>query len=193
MDVKNISEGCEDFTGNVWLLENNEKVLVDVGQGDSWNEIKKIDEVDKVVITHSHSDHVENLKNVQDKFNPKVYALEPSNLQFEATELDEGQKIELCGLYFEIIHTPGHKNDSICLYNPENNILFTGDLIFPEGGFGRTDLTEGDREQLIKSIKKIIELDVERFYPGHEDAVTQKADHWISKSLENAAKREPKY
>ena len=193
MDVKNISESCEDFTGNVWLLENGEKVLVDVGKGDSWEEIRKLDQIDKVVITHSHSDHVENLSKVLDNFNPEVCAFEPSNLQFEATELNEGQEIQLCRLSFEIFHTPGHKDDSICLYNPEEGILFTGDLIFPEGSFGRTDLAEGNREQLIESIKKITKLDVEMFCPGHDGAVNEKANLWIKESLENAEKREPKY
>lgn len=193
MDITNISEDCEDFTGNIWLLENGENVLIDVGKGDSLEKIRQIDKVDKVVITHSHSDHVENLPEVIEEFNPDVYALKPENLPAKAKELDIKENLELCNLSFNIIHTPGHKDDSICLYNPDKKILFTGDLIFPKGSFGRTDLAEGDREKLIESIKKIKQLDVEEFYPGHEGAVTEKANEWIAKSLENAEKREPKY
>ncbi len=195
MKVTNLAEDTEDFTGNVWLLENgNEKILIDAGTGDSWQEIEKLESVNKVVITHSHYDHVDNLPKIADRYSPEIYAYEPSNLPVtDVKELEEGEEIELGGVSFSVIHTPGHKDDSICLYSRGEKLLFTGDLIFPEGGFGRTDLEEGDRDLLIESIQKIVELDVEEFYPGHDGAVSENANDWIEKSLEEAKKHEPKY
>lgn len=193
MKIENLAKNAEDFTGNVWLLSNSENVLVDVGEGDCWRNIEELASVDKVVITHSHHDHVRNLEKVVEKFSSEVYAYEPGNLRVEAEELEEGDEIEFSGTMFEVFHTPGHKNDSICLYSPEEKILFTGDLIFPEGSFGRTDLAEGDRNLLIESIEKVVDLEVKEFYPGHENAVKENAESWIEKSLEEAKKREPKY
>lgn len=193
MRVSNLAEETEDFTGNIWHLENSEDVLIDAGTGDSWDKVSELGSVDKVVVTHSHYDHVDNLEKTVEKFGSEVFAFAPENLEVEAEEVGEGDVIELCGEEFEVFHTPGHKNDSICLYSRESGILFTGDLIFPEGGFGRTDLEEGDRDTLIESIRKVSGLKVEAFYPGHEGAVKEDADEWIQRSLEEAEKREPKY
>ncbi len=193
MEITNLSENSEDFTGNVWLLSDQENILIDAGTGDSWNMIKELEKVDKVVVTHSHHDHVDNLPKIVDRFDPEVFAFEPDNLPVNAEKLDEGREIDLGGVRFRAIHTPGHRNDSICLYSPAEKILFTGDLVFPGGSFGRTDLAEGDREILIESIEKIAELDVEKFYPGHDGSVKEDANDWINKSLEEAKKREPKY
>lgn len=193
MEISNLAENTEDFTGNVWLISGEENILVDVGTGGSWQNIRELDSVDKVVITHSHYDHVDTLPKVLDKFDPEIYAYEPENLPVESERIKEGESLELSGSSFEVLHTPGHKDDSICLYSPEEKILFAGDLLFPEGGFGRTDLEEGDRDLLINSIEKIVELDVEKMYCGHDPAATENVNQEIKKSLEEARKKESKY
>jgi len=114
-------------------------------------------------------------------------------LEIEAEKIQEGQNIEINGINFNVIHTPGHKDDSVCLYSEKEKILFTGDLIFPEGGFGRTDLLEGNRDKLIQSIEKITQLDVKEFYPGHELSVKNKANQQIQDSLKEAKKNQSKY
>lgn len=193
MRIENLASDADDFTGNAWIMENGETVLIDTGTGDSWQEIEKLEHVDKVVITHSHYDHVDNLPKVMDRWEPDVYAYEPGNLPVEAEKLRDEEKVELAGVEFLVIHTPGHKDDSICLYSTSQKILFTGDLIFPGGSFGRTDLDEGDRDLLIESIEKIAELDINSFYPGHDNAVKENAEEQVQKSLEEARKRESKY
>jgi hydroxyacylglutathione hydrolase len=193
MEISNLAEKTEGFTGNVWFLSGEENVLIDTGTGDSWQNIQELESVDKVVVTHSHYDHADNLPKVLDKFDPKIYSFEPESLPVESEQLDEGDSIELSGLKFEVIHTPGHKDDSICLYSPEEKILFAGDLLFPKGGFGRTDLEEGDRDLLIESVEKITELDVEEMYCGHDPATTENVNEQIQKSLEAAKRRNSKY
>jgi hydroxyacylglutathione hydrolase len=192
MKVENLRVKAYDFTGNVWKFENDdETVLIDAGTGDSWDEIRKLEEVDKVVVTHSHYDHVDNLPKIVDRYSPEVYSYEPENLPVEASKLED--EIDLAGLNFEVFHTPGHKDDSICLYNREEGLLFTGDLLFPDGGFGRTDLEEGDRNLLIESIEKIEGLYVEEMFCGHDPAATEDVEEQISRSLKEARKRESKY
>jgi len=194
MKVKNLAEEASDFTGNIWKFERNgETVLIDGGTGDSWEQIKGLEKVDKVVVTHSHYDHIDNLPKTVDLFTPEVYAFEPNNLPVEASELDEGETVSLGGLDFEVFHTPGHRDDSVCIYSEAEKILFTGDLIFPEGGFGRTDLDQGDRDLLIESIEKVEGLEVDEMYCGHEEAVFEGVEEQISRSLEEARKRESKY
>lgn len=209
MKVENLCRNTEDFTGNVWLVRRNSKefrgsqkpetvsssetVLVDAGTGDCWKNIEKLESVDKVVLTHSHHDHVDNLPRIKDLFSPEIYAYEPDNLPVNSKRLEEGDTVKFGDTEFEVFHTPGHKDDSICLYSKKEKMLFAGDLLFPEGSFGRTDLEEGDRDLLIQSIEKIAELDVEKMYCGHDEAVLSNANSQIQESLEAAKKKEPKY
>lgn len=195
MEITNLAKDTEEFTGNVWKVENNgETLLIDVGKGEEVMEkIRDIDNLDYVILTHTHYDHVENLPKVLDQFSPEVYAFEPSNLDLKVNKVDEGQSLDILNNNVNFYHTPGHKDDSICIYFRKKGFLFTGDLIFPEGGFGRTDLEEGDRDTLISSIEKIKDLEVSSFYPGHDESVLEDANSWINRSLESARKREPKY
>lgn len=65
---------------------------------------------------------------------------------------------------FEIIHTPGHTQGSICLYDGET--LISGDTIFAYGGFGRVDMG-GSIKDMKQSIKKLLKLDIKHILPGH--------------------------
>jgi len=88
---------------------------------------------------------------------------------------------------FEVIHTPGHTPGGICLYDPVSKILFSGDTVFQDGSFGRTDLYGGNTKKLIDSIKKLTQLDVSIMYPGHGDAVAEDANDQIKMSLRMAS------
>ncbi len=83
----------------------------------------------------------------------------------------------------EVIHTPGHTPGGICLYDDDSKTLFSGDTVFQDGSFGRTDLYGGSASQLIESIKRLTLLDVSVMYPGHGDIVTGGANEQIRMSL----------
>ncbi|MBD3415681.1 MAG: MBL fold metallo-hydrolase [Candidatus Altiarchaeales archaeon] len=84
--------------------------------------------------------------------------------------LEDGNTIDLGGVALEVLHTPGHTPGSICLYEPGERVLFTGDTIFV-GGVGRTDFKGGSWDELRDSIGRLAEFDekrgVERICPGH--------------------------
>jgi glyoxylase-like metal-dependent hydrolase (beta-lactamase superfamily II) len=106
--------------------------------------------------------------------NPPEYMLAWISGKFERFNPDEavheGDEILLGGISFKAIHTPGHSRGGICLYCKENNVIFSGDTIFQES-IGRTDLTGGSKNTLLKSIsEKILILpDETEIYPGHGD------------------------
>lgn len=83
----------------------------------------------------------------------------------------------------EVIHTPGHTPGGICLYEAGSKILFSGDTVFQDGSFGRTDLYGGSIAQLIESIQKLTSLDINTMYPGHGDIVIKDANEHIKMSL----------
>ncbi|ADN02608.1 hypothetical protein STHERM_c16700 [Spirochaeta thermophila DSM 6192] len=85
--------------------------------------------------------------------------------------LTDGKELDPWGL--RLLHTPGHSPGSICLYAPEEGVLFSGDTLFREG-VGRTDLPGGSWEALERSIvERLYPLgDGIRVYPGHGPETT---------------------
>ena len=79
-----------------------------------------------------------------------------------------------------ILSTPGHTPGSICLYFPEDKVLFSGDTLF-KMGYGRTDLPGGNYSQLMNSLDLLLALPPETgVYPGHGEHTTIGAEaRWI--------------
>jgi glyoxylase-like metal-dependent hydrolase (beta-lactamase superfamily II) len=145
-----------------------------------------------LILTHGHADHIagatelrENFKNIKvciHKADSKMLGDTYSNCSRSAgVEItaapadiifDKETEFDFDGIKFQIIHTPGHSPGGICLYNRENNILFSGDSLFA-GSIGRTDFPNYDaekrQEQLIEGIKtKLLILPEETIVaPGH--------------------------
>ena len=112
-------------------------------------------EVVALLITHAHPDHVCGVEYMQQTYNLQAI-IQPS----------EGQ-LDIPYFNIEVIATPGHKEDCVCYYLREENILFTGDTLFQES-IGRTDLPGGDMGTLIRSLNKLVVLPEDtQVYPGH--------------------------
>jgi glyoxylase-like metal-dependent hydrolase (beta-lactamase superfamily II) len=184
MQIRNLAADAEQFTSNAYLLEDS--CLIDTGTDPIIRKRLQDKHVETIVITHSHHDHIENLPQIVEKHQPTVYGFEPANLPVEAEALSDGDTIDLCGSEFQILHTPGHRDDSICLYQPQEKLLFSGDLVFPNGYFGRFDLPQGDQDKLIQSLERVAELDVQKLYAGHDPATTKDVNHQIKQSLQHA-------
>ena len=82
--------------------------------------------------------------------------------------LDDGDALDLDGIKFEVVYTPGHTPGHVVIFNRVSKIAFVGDVIFA-GSIGRTDFPRGDHPTLINSITgKLWPLgDDMRFVPGH--------------------------
>jgi glyoxylase-like metal-dependent hydrolase (beta-lactamase superfamily II) len=137
--------------------------------------------------THCHLDHIFGNKLIADTFGlkPMYHQLETQLL--EAAEsygkqwgiyaepsplaeqfLNEGDKVSVGGLTFDIIFAPGHSPGSLCFYQPEYKVLFGGDVLFKQS-IGRFDLPGGDEQTLLNSIREklfVLPGDV-RVLPGH--------------------------
>ena len=89
---------------------------------------------------------------------------------FGTFTFEDGETLNIEDVEFKIILTPGHTDGSACFAC--GNYLFTGDTLF-KGTVGRTDFPTGNREDMIKSVKKLFALDVDfNVYPGHEQFTT---------------------
>jgi hydroxyacylglutathione hydrolase len=85
----------------------------------------------------------------------------------------DGQKYAVGNLEFEVRHCPGHTPGHVVLYEPKEQKVFVGDVLFA-GSIGRTDLPGGSTEQLLDSIKnKLLSLDDNvTVYSGHGPLTT---------------------
>ncbi|MGP1593734.1 MAG: MBL fold metallo-hydrolase [Treponema sp.] len=81
---------------------------------------------------------------------------------------------------FSVIHTPGHTNGSICLWDPDEKIVFSGDTLFYHSR-GRTDLIDGNETALCQSIKKLFSMlpNETAVYTGHGTNTTIGAEKTV--------------
>jgi len=97
--------------------------------------------------------------------------------------LKDGDLIEDC----EVIHTPGHTPGSICLYNPDNRVIFVGDnLNYSDGkikGPGSRLIPEPEKYK--ESMRKLSDLDIEVILTGHGPPVKSDANKKLSEFLDS--------
>ncbi|TFF98285.1 MAG: MBL fold metallo-hydrolase [Promethearchaeota archaeon] len=93
----------------------------------------------------------------------------------EVTEITTEETIKINSQYeFNIYHTPGHSQGSVCYYEPSEKVLIPGDLVFSGGSIGRYDFPGSSLKSLQNSIKFVAEnLDVKYLLPGHMQISTQ--------------------
>ncbi len=200
MEVHHVTEAAQTFTCNAYLVTGDRPTLVDAGAFDGVVEAisEHTDDLEAVVLTHQHGDHIAELEAVCEAFEPEVYAYEPHPLRTHG--IDAGETIPIGDETFEVVFTPGHADDHISLVS--ETTLFSGDVVvhndgaFEYGSFGRTDRPGQSREQLIESIERLLEAlpeTVEHLYAGHGDVFHGDVRDVVATALERAAKREPKY
>lgn len=181
--IRNIARRTETVTSNVFLVAGDRRVLVDVGNGfDAVAATREhVDDLDAVVVTHTHYDHVENLPDVAEAFDVDVWGFDTTQDGIDHA-LGDGDSVQLGDHEYTALHTPGHKNDHLCLFSAAANVLFAGDLVFADGSFGRTDLEEGDRDRLVESIDRVLDTvpeDLVAMHPGHGPSVEDRPYHDI--------------
>ena len=135
-------------------------------------------QVEAVLLTHGHFDHVGAVKDLVAETDCDVYICEDDlglppmftngKLYYSKT-YGEGDTLQLAGLEIGVLHTPGHTPGSVCLTCEK--FLFSGDTLF-EGGCGRTDIG-GSWPQIQSSLARLAALDTDYIvYPGHGGSTT---------------------
>lgn len=81
--------------------------------------------------------------------------------------LEENELIRFGTHTLKVIETPGHSRGSVCFYEEEEGVLFSGDTLF-QSSIGRTDLDGGSMMMIIQSLRMLCQLpDTTVVYPGH--------------------------
>ncbi len=87
--------------------------------------------------------------------------------------MKDGETVEIAGMQFLVIATPGHTKGSCCYYFEENKVLLSGDTLFQDS-VGRTDLPTGSMSTLVRSVheKLMVLPDDVVVYPGHGECTS---------------------
>jgi glyoxylase-like metal-dependent hydrolase (beta-lactamase superfamily II) len=119
-----------------------------------------------VVATHCHPDHTSTIWDLARTLRAKVVAYGSSPIAHDVS-VSGGDALQVGNGKVRVLYTPGHTEDSICLYDGES--LFTGDTLFI-GNCGRTDLPGGSPMKMFESLRSIMRrLPPETtVYPGHD-------------------------
>jgi len=157
-----------------------------------------------ILATHGHFDHILAVTELKLAYRIPFYAhrsdapvvnrMERTAKYFTGIDTDPAPKIDrplidnkvskLGDLSLKVVHTPGHTPGSVCLYCKEEKVLFSGDTIFADGNYGRTDLTGGDAEKLKESIIKILALPEDTIiYSGHGEETNVKKEKYFYRFL----------
>jgi glyoxylase-like metal-dependent hydrolase (beta-lactamase superfamily II) len=195
------------FDGNVYLVLDERPILVDAGMmaGPTLKNIKKyIDpkKIEMIVLTHCHHDHSGAAPELKEATGARLllserevgcvgddlttvshlFGQQAPDYEVDGT-LTGGMVLDIGEWRLEVMETPGHSEGSICLYEKNERVLFSGDTVFPDGNIGRTDMYGGDTIKLIKSIEKLTALDVKTMYPGHMEITGRDVNRQIQMSL----------
>ncbi len=184
MKVKSFLGGYDkNLSYIVWCPETRFAALIDASVEsepifnfiDSENLI-----LEKVFITHTHRDHIYYLDDFIHQYPMiNIYChTNPINLSNNyCIPLDHNQVISIGKILLTILHTPGHFADSICIWNKESSMIFTGDTVFI-GRTGRVVSSTSCLEDLYNSIYNIIlKLPLKTIvYPGHHYGFSKSAE-----------------
>lgn len=193
----------------VYVLEEG-RTLIDVGNMyglvDELQDLGPLDHIERILITHSHFDHVGGVEEIYQLVSPDVYihplakeylALhrEPFPSFFKA--LDNENKIKLVqdgdlidgAPPLRVIHTPGHTAGDVCFFDESSGALFSGDAVLPQkeklaGMLSKPDEVCGGRmSDKIKGLQRLLQLPVRHLLPGHGQPVFDKGMDQIKISL----------
>ena len=164
--------------------------------------------VDAILLTHTHFDHIGAVAPVAKATEAPVYCPEievpvladimafvpwPGFGPYESYDADEtvagGEKLELAGMEIDVLFTPGHSPGHVTYSIPDEQALFSGDVLF-QGSVGRVDLPGGDWPTLLESIRMLVDGHPEEttVYPGHMGITTLGAERATNPFLAELAR-----
>jgi len=203
------------FQVNVHVVREGDRALVvDASSGLDWDTFGPRlaaaigdAKVEAVYLTHVHVDHVGAAARVKRlagdapvlMHEGEAFAVEKGDARLTGgamfgvpqeacaiRSVKDGDIIEFGKLKFEVLLVPGHSPAHSALWEPESRSLFSGDVVFSHGSFGRVDLPGCDARAMLRSLERLAGLDAVDLYPGHMGDVLGNAHEAVLESLDNA-------
>ncbi len=189
--------GSWEVDNNVWLLGDDEQVLVIDAAHDADAIAAAVGEREVLAIacTHAHDDHVNAAPALSARLDAPVLLHPADNVLWRLAherarptgELADGDVLHVAGTEVHVLHTPGHAPGAVCFHVPALSAVFTGDTLF-QGGPGATGRSYSDFPTIVASIRdKLLALPPETVvHTGHGDdtSVGAEAPHleeWLAR------------
>jgi glyoxylase-like metal-dependent hydrolase (beta-lactamase superfamily II) len=191
-------------SSNVYVLAGDYLTLVDPGNDYTiFGELEKlgysIRDIKKIVLTHGHRDHCmgvfemlryppirqnKQVEIIMHAGGPEEFKRLISDAGFSPTELVGGETIELSGSEWEVIHTPGHTIDGICLYHQPTGTVISGDCVLPDV-MADSDIAAGGRlDHYLYGLKQLMKRNIVHVLPGHGVPVAATGRHTVEDTYE---------
>jgi len=186
------------LNANHFVFRSKKPVLIDTAYIADFDDTRKLiqtlgvklSEINLIISTHSHSDHIGGNKFIQDESGCEI-AIHKIGKHFIDTRddwatwwryygheaefftatraLDDGDTIAVGPHEFRIVYTPGHASDGIVLYNRKEKIIISSDTLWENDMPAMTLRVEGSTAlfRFEESFEKIKALDIRTVYPGH--------------------------
>lgn len=193
----------------VYVLEEG-RTLIDAGNMygliDELQDLGPVDRLERILLTHSHFDHVGGMEEIYQVVSPDVYlhAVTREYLRllrspfpdfFDALEKDGKLKLIEDGQIIpgnpplKVIHTPGHTAGDVCFFEETSGALFCGDAVLPYRlKLGPTlskpdEMCGGRMKDKLQSLRRLLGLSVRHLFSGHGEPVFHKGNDQIKLSL----------
>jgi glyoxylase-like metal-dependent hydrolase (beta-lactamase superfamily II) len=200
MDVRMFTVGPVQENCYLFRRDGSDRALI-VDPGDESDRLlHAIDELgvelDGILLTHTHFDHVGAVAPVAEATGAEVWVPQiekpvladimsfvpwPGFGPYESYDaehtLSGGEKLELADFEIDVLFTPGHSPGHVTFSIPDEEAVFSGDVLF-QGSVGRTDLPGGDWPTLLESIRSLVDSLPEdtTVHPGHMGLTTLGAE-----------------
>jgi glyoxylase-like metal-dependent hydrolase (beta-lactamase superfamily II) len=132
--------------------------------------------VEQIILTHNHFDHAAGVASVKARYGARVLAFAEGPGVDEL--LPDGRFVKAGDDFLEVVHTPGHSSDSICLYASNAKALFSGDTQLHAHQTGE-EFSPG----YLAGIAKLAGRDIESIYSGHDAPLTRDCNTLIRQIL----------
>lgn len=184
----------------VIISTENESVVVDPGT--SWYQANVIERVEsklddgvvisKILLTHRHYDTAGAAAHLADHWGATVHihsegagAISGGDMfttwasrfnsdmpPVDAVMMEDGEVIDLGDGIIQVLHTPGHTSDSCSFWIESEGIMVAGDLLPKKGHLSRWDLPTGCLPDLLESIERLMEYDIDQLVCGHGETIS---------------------
>jgi glyoxylase-like metal-dependent hydrolase (beta-lactamase superfamily II) len=177
-----------ELSSNTYAITGAEISLVDAGNDytafvDLFRMGIPPTDIRKIVITHGHRDHamgalelIRSYPGTVEKGGIELILHEagPTELKeagkkmgARITEVRGGETLTINDLDWEVIHTPGHTIDGICLFHPESGTAFTGDTVLPHAMAEPDENAGGRLDYYLSGLRALLGKDIKHVLPGH--------------------------